>query len=517
MDARDAPRATTPDILRVMRITAALAWLGLASSAAAQAVPDSLRPPEPMREFRAMWVATVRNMDWPSRPDLSTEEQQQELVAILDRAVGLNMNAIVLQVRPEGDALYASTIEPWSRYLTGRQGRAPSPAWDPLAFAVEEAHNRGLEVHAWFNPYRAAYRRTDEFASTHIARRRPDLVVPYSQYLWMDPGIPEVRSRMVRVVLDVVRRYDIDGVHIDDYFYPYPEIVRGERLEFPDERSYRTYRRGGGRLSKADWRRRNVDLLIRDLYAAVKGQKMWVKVGISPFGIWRPGNPPGIETGLDTWAELSADSRKWLRDGSLDYIAPQLYWPVRPAGQSYPALLQWWVDQNVKGRHVWPGLALYKLPIAGARRMTPDDIAEEIEITRNTPGATGHIHFNAKVLMDNVSGIADRLATMYAEPALIPASPWLDRVAPSRPIASAARDSLDGEPAIVVRFAPQGRDVAARWVLQWRANGEWGTRILPAGDRRHILVGGGDAVDLVTVSAVDRNGNIGTPALLRPR
>jgi uncharacterized lipoprotein YddW (UPF0748 family) len=515
MDARGTRRATRyRDILRRMRITVALLLLA-ARAAGAQVVPDSLRAPEPMREFRAVWVATVRNMDWPSRPDLSSEEQRQELLAILDRATQLNMNAIVFQIRPEADALYASPFEPWSRYLTGEQGKAPSPEWDPLEFAVEEAHKRGLELHAWFNPYRAAFRRDEPTARTHISKRRPDLVVPYAQYLWMDPGLPEVRRLMVRTVLDVVKRYDIDGVHIDDYFYPYPETVNRQRLEFPDTKSFTAYRRQDGRLSKADWRRRNVDQLIRELYAAVKGQKMWVKVGISPFGIWRPGFPPSIQTGLDTYNELYADSRKWLLDGSLDYIAPQLYWPVQPPEQSYPILLQWWVEQNAKGRHVWPGLALYKIPITGPRKMTPQDIVQEIEITRDTPGATGHIHFNAKVLMDNVEGIADRLAEVYAEPALVPASPWLDKSGPGRPIAAAARDSAAGM--VSVRFTPQARQAVSRWVVQVRANGAWVTHLLAGAERRFDLRDEARSIDLLSVSAVDRNGNLSVPAVIRPR
>ena len=498
-----------------MRIDIASLMLVWAALAGAQVVPDSLRPPEPLREFRAMWVATVRNMDWPSRADLTAEQQQQELLAILDRAATLKMNAIILQVRPEADALYASPYEPWSRYLTGEQGKKPDTTWDPLAFAVEEAHKRGLELHAWFNPYRAAYRRDEERAASHISRRRPDLVVPYGQYLWMNPGVAEVRHLMVRVVLDVVRRYDVDGVHIDDYFYPYPETVARRPLEFPDDRTYAAYRRGGGRLSRSDWRRRNVDLLIRDLYAAVKGEKMWVKVGISPFGIWRPGNPPGIETGLDAYEHLYADARKWLREGSLDYIAPQLYWPIDPPGQSYPVLLDWWIEQNVKNRHVWPGLALYKLPYTNARRLSSEEIVRQIELTRNTLGATGHVHFNAKVVMDNVDGITDRLATLYVEPALVPPSTWLDKIAPDRPIASASREAESG--GVLVRFAPQARQPVARWLIQARIEGVWHTRILPGEDRRHILMDQLASADLVSVSAVDRNGNVSVPALARPR
>ena len=498
-----------------MRLLAAvLLWSGLAA-AGAQAVPDSLRPPEIRREFRGLWVATVRNMDWPSSSSLSVEQQQEELIALLDRASELKLNAIVFQVRPEADALYDSPYEPWSRYLTGEQGRKPDPPWDPLEFAVREAHRRGLELHAWFNPYRALDNRNAQTAPSHVTKRRPDLVVPYAQFLWMDPGLPEVRRRMTRTVVDVVKRYDIDAVHIDDYFYPYPEVRNGVRLEFPDDKSYRAYQRGGGKLNRADWRRNNVDLLVREFYAAVKAEKSWVKVGISPFGIWRPGYPPTTTAGIDTFQELFADSKKWLNEGWLDYIAPQLYWPMQPAEQSYPVLLQWWVQENTKGRHVWPGLALYKLPISGPKRMSASDIVQEIEATRENPGATGHIHFNAAVLMKNVDGIADRLATTYAEPALVPASPWLDRNGPPRPVASAARDTSAGS--IDIRFAPAQREQVRWWVVQSRVNDEWVIAIVPGAERRHILTGDVAAVNLVAVTAVDRNGNASTPALIRPR
>jgi uncharacterized lipoprotein YddW (UPF0748 family) len=482
------------------------------------ALGDSVRPPAVMREVRAIWVATVNNLDWPSRSDLSTAQQQEELLAILNRAADLKMNAIIFQVRPEADALYASKYEPWSRYLTGRQGRAPSPMWDPLAFAVTEAHKRGLELHAWFNPYRAAFSRDAAAASTHISRRHPRFVVPYSQYLWMNPGIPDVRRLMIRVVLDVVRRYDVDGVHIDDYFYPYPELnAARQKIEFPDARTYAAYRREGGALDKPDWRRRNVNTLIRELYAAVKEEKKWVKVGISPFGIWRPGIPPTTTAGVDIYDELYADARKWLRDGSLDYIAPQLYWPVQPPEQSYPVLLQWWVEESVKGRHVWPGLALYKIPITGPRKMSVDDIVQEIQITRGMPGATGHVLFNAKVLMNNAEGIADRLAQLYAEPALVPASPWLDKVPPSAPRVLFVQDSATGESA--VRFEPRaaGGERVWQWVVQSRLNGgaTWRTTLLPGAERTHILKGDESAADIVAVAAVDRAGNVSATSVVR--
>jgi uncharacterized lipoprotein YddW (UPF0748 family) len=500
-----------------MRLLAASVLLiGVAAAADGQTIPDSLRPPEINREFRALWVATVRNMDWPSSPNITVAEQQQELLALLDRAVELKLNAIVFQVRPEADALYKSATEPWSRYLTGQQGRAPVPLWDPLEFAVVEARRRGLELHAWFNPYRAAYNRDAQTAASHVSKRRPDLIIPYAQYLWMDPGIPEVRRRMIRTVIDVVKRYDIDAVHIDDYFYPYPETTRtGTRIPFLDDKSYRAYQRSGGKLSLGDWRRNNVNTLIREFYAAVKAEKKWVKVGISPFGIWRPGYPPTTTAGIDTYNELFADSKKWLNEGWLDYLAPQLYWPVQPPEQSYPVLLEWWVQENTKGRHIWPGLPLYKLPISGPRKLVPMQIAEQIRSTRGIPGATGHVHFNAAVLMQNVEGIADTLAALYAEPALIPASPWLDDKVPSRPVASAARDST--AETIDVRFAPVLREDVRWWVVQSRVNDEWVAAIVPGAERRHLLTGDVGAVNLVAVTAVDRNGNASIPALVRPR
>ena len=483
---------------------------------ALQAPADTLTPPTPppvVREFRGVWVATVNNMDWPSRSDLTTAEQQQELLAILDRVAALKMNAIVFQVRPEADALYASRYEPWSRYLTGRQGRAPNPIWDPLAFAVAEAHKRGLELHAWLNPYRVAFYRDSTTSRTHVSRQRPHLVVPYAQYLWMDPGLPEVRRLFIRSLVDVVRRYDIDGVHVDDYFYPYPELNSAkQKIEFPDARTYANYRRAGGTLDRSDWRRRNVNLLIQEFYAAVKAERRSVKVGISPFGIWRPGIPATTTAGIDQHEELYADVRKWVRDGSLDYVTPQLYWPVQPPEQSYPVLLRWWVEENVKGRHVWPGLALYKLPITGPRKMSPDDIVQEIQITRETPGATGHVLFNARVLMNNVEGIADRLASLYAEPALVPASPWLDSAPPSKPVVHIVRDGVAGASAI--GFASRKGERVWQWVVQSRVNGGWRTALLPGTERTYILKDDASDADYVSVAAVDRTGNVSPAAIL---
>ncbi len=288
--------------------------------------------PAPPREFRAIWIATVDNMDWPSRPGLPAAEQKRELIAILDKAVDLRMNAIVLQVRPAADALYKSSIEPWSEYLTGKMGE--SPGYDPLEFAVAESHKRGLELHAWINPYRARYSLTRKASPSHVSRSRPDWVRKYGPYLWMDPGSTDVRARTKRVVLDIVKRYDIDALHMDDYFYPYKETKRGKEIPFPDNSTYKRYRKGGGKLDKDDWRRRNVNLLVEELNTEIHKTKSWVRFGISPFGIWRPGYPESVR-GLDQYSELYADARKWWREGWVDYLSPQLYFGANRPQQRY--------------------------------------------------------------------------------------------------------------------------------------------------------------------------------------
>ncbi|MDP9348286.1 MAG: family 10 glycosylhydrolase, partial [Gemmatimonadota bacterium] len=283
-----------------------------------------------------MWVASVANIDWPSRPGLSVAQQQAELLLILDRCAALRMNAVVLQVRPAADALYRSPHEPWSEYLTGEQGR--DPGYDPLEFAIAEAHRRGLELHAWFNPYRARHPSARApNAPGHVSRTRPEWVKSYGRNLWMDPGEPAVQDQTVRVILDVVRRYDVDGVHLDDYFYPYPENDPATRqpLPFPDSASYARYQAAGGRLGRDDWRRSNVDGLVQRLHREIRSAKPWVRFGISPFSIWRAGFPAGVR-GFDPYEQLYADSRKWLVNGWVDYFAPQLYQPIGHTAQGYP-------------------------------------------------------------------------------------------------------------------------------------------------------------------------------------
>lgn len=487
--------------MRILFLAAMLAPL-LAGSSGAQAAP----PVD--REFRGLWVATVGNIDWPSKPGLNTWDQQRELLAILDRAVTLNLNAIIFQVRPSADAFYRSPYEPWSQYLTGRQGRAPEPPWDPLAFAVEQAHKRGLELHAWFNPYRAAYNRDTAVARTHVSRTNPALVHRYGRFLWMDPGDPEVRQRSLRAIVDVVKRYDVDGVHIDDYFYPYPETdAAGNPIDFPDSVTYARYVKRGGTSSKDAWRRNNVDRLVEDIYARVHAAKPWVRVGISPFGIWRPGNPPAI-AGFDAYDKLYADSKLWLQRGWLDYLAPQLYWPIRSPQQSFPVLDDWWRSQNTLGRHVWPGLATYRVGENSARNIPAQEIVDEIDTMRTRGTDLGHIHFDATALMKSPDSLDARLAALYANPALVPASPWLDARPPARPSIRLAHDTATGDEVVELRPG-SGRPVWL-WTVRTLDHGTWRTVVLPGWLRLHRLEN--IATDRVIVTAVSRTGVESAPA-----
>lgn len=477
-------------------------------------------PPAAPREFRAAWVSTVANIDWPSRAGLPVAKQQAEAIAILDRAKALNLNAIVLQVRPSADAIYPSQLEPWTEYLTGQQGKAPSPMYDPLAFWIEQAHARGLELHAWFNPYRARHATAKSAASRdHISVARPQAVKTYGRYQWMDPGEAEASRHTLDVVLDVVRRYDIDGVHIDDYFYPYPieaPGVAGEaaaleatgsgaprpELEFPDQPSWQRYLAGGGQLDRASWRRQNVNQLIEAMYLGIHREKAWVRFGISPFGIGRPDRrPPGI-VGFSQYDKLYADAELWLKSGWLDYLAPQLYWAIAPPQQAFDVLLDYWLRENTRGRHVWPGLYTSRID-ATAKSFEPEEIVKQIGVTRSRPGVNGHVHFSIAALMQNRKGIGDQLKTVsYRSAALIPASPWLGSEAPAAPQVAAQR----GTAGLGLQLSAGKR--AIHYAIWARYGQEWRFSIAPAGHGELTLADeAGVPAGAVVVSAVDRLGN----------
>jgi len=466
----------------------------------------------PAREFRAVWVATVDNIDWPSKRGIGTEKAAAELRAILDKAKLLNLNAVILQVRPSADAFYASKIEPWSEYLTGQQGKAPQPYWDPLAYAVQEAHRRGLELHCWFNPYRAWHPAAKGKPSrNYVGLTNRSAVRSYGRYQWMDPGERDTQERSMSVMMDVARRYDIDGVHIDDYFYPYKEKgADGRDLDFPDDVPYRRYVDGGGKLSKDDWRRANVDRFIESFYKTLKRERPWIKFGISPFGIYRPGVPEGIKAGVDQYADLYADCLKWWRNGWCDYFSPQLYWPISQTAQSYPTLLNWWLEQNAQKRHLWIGNYTGRTD-PGNGNWKASEVTAQIDTTR-TAGAGGNIHFSMKCLMKNWNGIADALESgVYASPALVPSSPWLDDRNPAvpRPVRTTRYDGYweahwrsEGEP---IRFYVVSALQGGQWT-GWSVSSESAIRV--------GIDQVSPPVEKIAVTAIDRCGNASSPLII---
>jgi len=459
--------------------------LALAAIARGQSyAPVNDRPPQLAREFRGAWIASIYNIDWPSAKGLSASSQQAELRSMLDKMAALKMNAVVFQVRPQCDALYQSSIEPWSPWLTGTMGR--SPGYDPLAYCIREAHARGIEVHAWFNPFRALSNNSQQVCGNHVSRAAPQITKRYGTMTWCDPGLPETRERALRVIMDVVRRYDVDGVHLDDYFYPYP----GAGLRFADGKT-------------PAQRRACVDGFVSSLYGSVKREKPWVRVGISPFGIWRPGVPSGIEAGLDSYEDLAGDSRKWLKNGWVDYLAPQLYWRISPQKQSFPALLEWWRQQG--SRPVWPGIATGRIGGPEDRRPA-SEITNQIDLTRKIGrNWNGHIHWSAKSLVTNRGGIAGKLAGTYTQPAAVPPMPWVSSRAPAAPGVSA---SVQGGNT-VVQWSPDGN--TAKVAVQARNGGAWKTM-------RIASVGAGQATipraDAIAVTALDRFGNASPPKVL---
>ncbi len=436
----------------------------------------SAAPPEIPREFRAVWVATVANIDWPSEPGLSTEKQQAELIELFNKAMELGFNAVIFQVRPACDAIYSSPFEPWSYYVSGKMGEPPEGDFDPLAFSVKLAHDRGIELHAWFNPFRALHAGARDIAvsDNHISKTHPEWVREYGKYLWLDPGEPSATEHSLNVIEDVVRRYDVDGIHIDDYFYPYPiEDDQEQEIPFPDDDSYA---RSGveDSLTKDEWRRQNVDHFVEQMYRRVKQTKPWVRVGVSPFGIWRPGHPEGI-TGFDAYDKIYADAKKWVQQGWLDYASPQLYWKIASEGQSYPRLLGWWVAHNSQKRHMWPGNFTSMLGDEKIeKRWQSQEIVDQIRITREQSGATGNVHFSMKAFMKDYENINDSIALLYAKTALVPASDWLDAKPPAPP-------QLTKNPNGSVRVT--NTDERTQWfVIQTQLGQQWTCEVVSADD-----------------------------------
>ncbi|MEO5878477.1 MAG: family 10 glycosylhydrolase [Streptosporangiaceae bacterium] len=370
----------------------------------------------PQRQVRGMWISSVYGGDWPGDPQDPVEKKKASYRRILDSAKAAGLNTVFMQIRPAGDAFYASPYEPWSQWLTGTPGK--DPGWDPLKFLVDEAHARDLEFQAWFNPYRVGGdNNRKHLAPRSPAKLHPDWAVKYGKYLWYDPGLPQVRELATNAVLDVVGKYDIDGVHFDDYFYPYPDG------KFPDAKTFKTYGRGMG---LADWRRHNVDTLVQSLSVKIKQAKPWVKFGISPFGIWRnrSGDPAGSDThGLDSYAEIYGDTRKWVKQGWLDYVTPQLYWAIGDNRADYKTLVAWW-SRLVEGTRVQLTIG-QAATVGGSGTPWPrrGEVRAHLDVNTAHPQVRGNVFFSAADVLKNSGGFVTQLrAGHYERPALIPPS-----------------------------------------------------------------------------------------------
>ena len=444
--------------------------------------------PEPAREFRGVWVATVFNLDWPSAAGLSAGQQQNELLSIMNRAAQLRMNAIILQIRPNADAFYRSSIEPWSSWLSGP---GINPGYDPLAFAVTEAHRRGLELHAWFNPFRTTVS-GKPVGRGHIAQKRPNLLLRAGSTTLLNPALSESQQHVLRVIMDVVQRYDVDGVHLDDYFYPYPPHHNVADGRTPAQR------------------RAAVDSFVQRLYSSVKAVKPWVRVGISPFGVWQPGYPSGVPAGVNAYEHLACDARKWLASGWVDYLAPQLYWRI-DSPQGFPSLMRWWSAINPR-RPVWPGIAAARVLSSEDRTRPASEIGRQIDLSRQLARqSSGQLLWSWRSIGSNRGGLQQEISARYRGFALPPAMPWCGSARPGRP-GVAIRETSRG---LNVMWNPA--DTSARkWVISVRRSGQWSTLCVLPGTRRWITlpVSLMNGVDRLAVRPISACGNSGTPAVL---
>jgi uncharacterized lipoprotein YddW (UPF0748 family) len=387
----------------------------------------------PKREFRGAWIATVGNIDYPTSKTLTTAQQQTEFIKLLDQHKQAGINAVMVQIRTNGDAFYPSELAPWSEFLTGRQGKAPEPFYDPILFMISECRKRGIEFHAWFNPYRAvANVNTSILDVKHVAIKHPEWLLPFGNLRVLDPGLAEVRKHVTQVVLEVANKYDVDGIHFDDYFYPYPTTG----LTLNDSATYANNKRGI--TNKNDWRRDNVNLLVKLISDSIKSVKPWVKFGISPFGIWQNksttqplGSPTG---GLESYNDIYCDTRTWLQKGWIDYVAPQLYWNIGLAVADFSKLVPWWAD-NTFDRHLYVGHGAYRINATDAVAwQNPSEMPNQIRLVRSNAKAQGSMFYNTNSLNKNLLGFRDSLITkLYNTPSLMPTMAWKDAVAPNIP------------------------------------------------------------------------------------
>lgn len=443
--------------------------------------------PEPAREFRAAWVATVYNLDWPSRAGLSASAQKQELLNIIQQAARLRLNAIILQIRPNADALYQSSLEPWSAWLSGA---GKNPGYDPLAFAISECHKRGIELHAWFNPFRATIGGKG-VGHNHISRRMPGLLLRAGSTTMVNPASETSRRHVMKVILDVVRRYNIDGVHLDDYFYPYPPHHRVADGKTPAQR------------------RAFIDEFVSDLYHEVKSAKPHVRVGISPFGIWQPGYPSGVEAGVNAYEHLACDARKWLAKGWVDYLSPQLYWRCE-GPQSFDALMRWWSSINPE-RPVWPGIASCRIDSREDPGRPASEIGQQMDYSRRLARQScGQLFWSWKSLATNRGGVQKELARRYTGIALPPPMPWSSSSRPATPPVSASDTSAG------CRVTWQNDGTARKWVVQVGSRGRWFTLYVLPGGCKSVTIPAKVArtLDRIAIRPVSGTGMTGAAGVL---
>ncbi|MBI9073245.1 MAG: family 10 glycosylhydrolase [Melioribacteraceae bacterium] len=454
----------------------------------------------PKREYRGAWLSTVANIDWPKSPSNSTDQKKADLIEILDYLKDVNLNKVVFQIRPACDALYASEIEPWSYWLTGRQGKAPSPFFDPLEFAIEEAHKRGMELHAWFNPYRVAYDSWNlSLDPNNVAVKYPDWVLRVDDKRILDPGLPQVREHVLSVIMDVVKRYDVDGIHFDDYFY-----IQG--ISSQDDATYAAHNEKGI-TNKGDWRRDNVNELMRMIYGAIQEEDPLVKFGQSPAGIWKNGEPAGI-FGNPAYSALYCDAVAWLDEQIIDYLTPQLYWPFG-GGTDYGALMPWWVEHRNE-RHILPGLPIYRVGQSG---FDSELMGEMVDLNRATEGCYGQTFFTSGDFKDNHLNTTTLLKNnQFKYKALIPSMEWKEQYPPGAPgELRFGRVAELGTTGLTWNAPPE--DDVARYVIYSSTNASFDTEdpknILDVTSKNYYLVGENFPTEMryYRVTALDRNNN----------
>ena len=468
---------------------------------------------QPKREFRGAWIQCVNGQF----QGMSTQKMQETLIYQLNELQRTGVNAIIFQVRPECDALYESNLEPWSRFLTGQQGKAPNPYWDPLHWMIDQCHRRGMELHAWINPYRAKTKGTTALSSKHIGVRQPERCFSYDDLLILNPGIPENRDYICQVARDIVTRYDVDGIHMDDYFYPYP--AAGQTI--PDDAQYRLY--SNGIKDRGDWRRYNVNLFIKQFYETVHKAKPWVKVGISPFGIYRNKRSADIGSdtnGLQNYDDLYADVLLWINNGWLDYCVPQIYWEIGHKSADYETLIRWW-NQHAAGRPLFIGEDIERtVKAADLQNPSLNQQPAKQRLHQQMQNVDGTVLWYAKAAVDNTGNYATALRqTYWRTPALQPLMPFIDKKAPKKPRRVKPVWTSDGY--ILFWTAPKGKkwgDVATRYVVYRFAKGEKvntsdASKILCVTSQTHLKLPYQKGEDKYTyvVTALDRLQNESKP------